>query len=364
MRDLVLDDVDPGEFKYAYIGYTKDFDIRMKQHLQHANDLEYKVSAKLYNRLRYYGWDNFDKIILMSGLSEEEAKDAEIETIAKYNTFEQGLNSTLGGDGVRGVWGASHPCAQAVNIYNNLTDEITSFTWGGDAAEYLGIERYCVYQVLNPSNTVLQTYSPKFDGWFQIKHAYDDTPFIENMPSRYKKTSGDNHCRARAIKLHNNTTNEIFSFTTVKSAADYLAIDRKRISTVLGNNSVSQTYSPKFDAWFQAKYVDDNTSFVDNMMSRDEKTSGDNCYRARSIKLYNNSTTEITAFTWIGGAADYLAIDRGRISAVLDPNSLSCQTYSPKLKSWFQIKYIDDETPFVQNMLTPRNFYYKFKESM
>ena len=56
------------------------------------------------NAINKYGWDNFEHSILYSELSEQEAKQKEIELIAYYHTYIGdpeccGYNMTLGGDG-------------------------------------------------------------------------------------------------------------------------------------------------------------------------------------------------------------------------------------------------------------------------
>lgn len=56
------------------------------------------------NAINKYGWDNFEHIVLYSELSEQEAKQKEIELIAYYHTYVgdpecNGYNMTLGGDG-------------------------------------------------------------------------------------------------------------------------------------------------------------------------------------------------------------------------------------------------------------------------
>ena len=292
MRGLVLDDVDPSEFKYAYVGYTNDFERRMIQHLACINNTDYKKSKKLYNRLRYYGWDNFDKMILMSGLTEEEAKDAEIEMIAKYNTFEQGMNSAPGGEGFS--CGADHPFAKAVNVYNNSTGEIISFLWIGAAAQYLGVESYRVHNVVSSSSTNEQTYSPIHNAYFQIKYAYDDTPFIENMATPTKKMSESqkgNKYHIKAIKIYNNSTGEIIPFSWMGGAAEYLDINRDCIkAVVIGSSANEQTYSKKHEAYFQVKYIDDETPFIKDMPTPNQKKSGKNNYNSKPIcalgKLY------------------------------------------------------------------------------
>lgn len=50
-----------------------------------------------------YGWNNFEHEILFTGLTVEEAKEKEKELIQKYDSFHNGYNSTLGGDGSTGL---------------------------------------------------------------------------------------------------------------------------------------------------------------------------------------------------------------------------------------------------------------------
>jgi len=195
-KDIILDCIIPEEFKYMYIGYTGDFDTRMKSHHKRTLDITFDYSKKLYNRLRSHGWDEYDKIILDTVSSIEEAKAKEIELIAQYNTFEQGLNSTPGGEG--GIpSGADNPNAEAVNIYNNTTKEILSFGWMKGAADYLGVSKNNISSVVLSYFTCEQTFSPLHDAWFQVRYAYDEMPFIENMPTPGQKMSvsrsGDNH---------------------------------------------------------------------------------------------------------------------------------------------------------------------------
>ena len=286
MHGLVLDDLDLNEFKYVYIGMTNDFTRRMGEHLQCVYDLEYKTSGKLYNRLRYHGWNNFDKVILMSGLSEEDAKNMEIYLIAKYNTYEKGLNSTPGGEALSG---ANNPRAEAINIYNNSTGEIFSFSWIGGAAEYLGIKPGCIKHVIDISHGSEQTYSPVHKTWFQIKKAYDETPFIENMPTRNEKHSGSNNHRAKAVNVYNNSTGEIILFDWIGAAAKYLGINPKIVRGVLSSSKLAyQTYSKKHKAWFQVKYMDDKTPFIKDMPTPDKKKSGENNSQAKPVYAFGS----------------------------------------------------------------------------
>lgn len=88
-----------------YIGITS----RSPEERWGKNGNQYTKSRNLcfYNAIQKYGWDGFEHIILYSGLSEKEAKEKEIELIAKYHSCvfdekKQGYNMTFGGEGATG----------------------------------------------------------------------------------------------------------------------------------------------------------------------------------------------------------------------------------------------------------------------
>ena len=60
----------------------------------------YTTSPHFYSAICKYGWDNFNHIILYTGLTKEEACAKEIELIAKYQSTNPmfGYNMTSGGD--------------------------------------------------------------------------------------------------------------------------------------------------------------------------------------------------------------------------------------------------------------------------
>ena len=68
------------------------------------NGKGYKSSPHFNHAIQKYGWDNFEHQILFSDLSEEDAKNKEIEMIKKYNTRDSqyGYNITPGGEGYSG----------------------------------------------------------------------------------------------------------------------------------------------------------------------------------------------------------------------------------------------------------------------
>lgn len=79
-----------------YIGITKQSPKRRWQ-----NGYGYKTNTYFWRSIKKYGWDGFEHKILYRNLSEEEAKETEIQLIIEYNCKSpNGYNITRGGDNV------------------------------------------------------------------------------------------------------------------------------------------------------------------------------------------------------------------------------------------------------------------------
>ena len=93
----------------SYIGYTKNsIDARWKEHQSLARYR--KSNIKFWNAIRKYPEDSWIHEILLDNISSlEETKQKEIEMIVHHDTFNNGYNSTLGGDG-------SGPCSEEKKI--------------------------------------------------------------------------------------------------------------------------------------------------------------------------------------------------------------------------------------------------------
>jgi hypothetical protein len=218
--------------KYVYIGYTNNFKKRKSQHCDNIKNLNFKKSLKLYNRLRKHGIDAYDMIILRSGLTLEEAKSIEIDMIAKYKTFEFGLNSTPGGENGPMVFGEDHWSSRPINIHNNKTSEVFSFGWLGGAAKYLDINFDNVAGVLYGSHSD-QTFSIKHDAFFQVKCAFDDTPWIDNMPTPNEKRME----YGTSIIVMDIDTRISQEFDSISKAARKFDINTANISAVLSGKA-------------------------------------------------------------------------------------------------------------------------------
>lgn len=80
-----------------YIGQTRfTVEHRFKQHIKNFN-IEHR-SQPLYNAFAKYGIENFE-VSVLEECPIEKLNEREIFWIAKYNTFKNGYNATLGGKG-------------------------------------------------------------------------------------------------------------------------------------------------------------------------------------------------------------------------------------------------------------------------
>lgn len=106
-----------------YVGVTS------KQNPEHrwSHGRGYKENSHFRDAIDKYGWDNFDHIILFDGLSEVQAKNKEIELIAKWKTNDRnfGYNMTAGGDGTKGYYPSAETRAKLskARLKENLSEE-------------------------------------------------------------------------------------------------------------------------------------------------------------------------------------------------------------------------------------------------
>jgi group I intron endonuclease len=84
----------------VYIGFDSNWPNRKRIHK--CNYL--KINYKFYNALKKYGWDNFEwDVIYQSRDRDYTLNIMERHFIEYYDSFKNGYNSTLGGQGVFGV---------------------------------------------------------------------------------------------------------------------------------------------------------------------------------------------------------------------------------------------------------------------
>ena len=118
----------------GYVGKTENGPKkRWREHLAAARNNPIMVISKA---IRKYGPENFKFEIIEECLSEDVNKK-ETYWIGKLDTFENGYNSTLGGDGAVGTKrerGAVHPHAKAVDCYDLKGNYLCTYDSRGEAS--------------------------------------------------------------------------------------------------------------------------------------------------------------------------------------------------------------------------------------
>ena len=84
-----------------YIGQTIHPETRFKSHIYFATRI--KNSNHFYRAIRKYGLDNFVYCVLEENVLFENLNMREMDWIEYYDSFYNGYNLTLGGDGAKGV---------------------------------------------------------------------------------------------------------------------------------------------------------------------------------------------------------------------------------------------------------------------
>ena len=86
----------------CYIGWTsKSVDFRWSEHKSDA--IKIRDNRKFYNAIRKYGVDSWNVTTLCEVNSNEIALKKEIKYIQLYDSYRNGYNATLGGDGNNGI---------------------------------------------------------------------------------------------------------------------------------------------------------------------------------------------------------------------------------------------------------------------
>ena len=90
----------------CYIGQSIDIEARWKKHVSQLDNKAYS-RARLYQAFRKYGVEAFEFEILEE-CERENLNELEIAYIAKYRSYQEGYNMTLGGEGLGRVFSEEH----------------------------------------------------------------------------------------------------------------------------------------------------------------------------------------------------------------------------------------------------------------
>lgn len=85
----------------SYIGCsTISLSDRKHKHWLNSRDPKKNTKQAIYLAINKYGWDNFEWQELCSAITKEDLVSLEQQFIAEYDTYKNGYNLTIGGEGV------------------------------------------------------------------------------------------------------------------------------------------------------------------------------------------------------------------------------------------------------------------------
>ena len=127
-----------------YVGQTTNFVRRKNEHLSQLKDKTH-INKKLQNAWNKYGANNFIvEKIQYDNISKEELNNEEIKYIKQYDSYNNGYNLTIGGDGgnTRSKLNFEQFCFAYFG--NKKYDGMTNRT-----GKYLGVDSSCIASIKN-----------------------------------------------------------------------------------------------------------------------------------------------------------------------------------------------------------------------
>lgn len=127
-----------------YVGQTTNFARRKNEHLSQLKDKTH-INKKLQNAWNKYGENNFIvEKIQYDNISKEELNNEEIKYIKQYDSYNNGYNLTIGGDGgnTRSKLNFEQFCFAYFG--NKKYDGMTNRT-----GKYLGVDSSCIASIKN-----------------------------------------------------------------------------------------------------------------------------------------------------------------------------------------------------------------------
>lgn len=201
-------------------------------------------NRKLYNSLNKYGWKNFEKEIVTIVNCRTEVLELEKFYIEEFDTFENGLNSTPGGDGI-GSRG-EHPQAIKIRSYNLNTGEERIFDCIIDAAKELDLNHVGICAVLNGRQSrsgeyMFQKYDPE-----NPDKSFDPT-LVLTKAEKYKKTGAIIREQRKLAIIGTHLTGHTVEFESLSDASRELGIATGKISACAqGRAGIANDYFWKY----------------------------------------------------------------------------------------------------------------------
>ena len=184
-----------------YVGLTRQANPydRWKKHL---NDSKCNSQSPIHRSIRKYGASNF-KFRVLEECSDNKVEEREIHYIAKYNTFYEGYNATLGGN-IR-----YDTDAKPVTQYNKKGERIQDFASLRDAAESIGKEQSAISRCANGERFSAYGYRWSWKGERLpiLKMTYLKPIYAYNRKGEYREWTSIGEAE-RELKYHHRSIND------------------------------------------------------------------------------------------------------------------------------------------------------------
>ncbi|QWI10076.1 GIY-YIG nuclease family protein [Bacillus mycoides] len=169
----------------VYIGLsTLTLEERIKGHYYHATNNH--KNYYFYNAIRKYGWDAFTWEVIDQTDDYDELLQLEIHYIAKHNSYNNGYNSTKGGDGTKGVDHAGEKNSRAIltkeDVLLILDLLIVNKKTTREIGEMFGVDK-SVINSINRGKT-----------W---THLYEQSPLEQGRKRLHADVSGERNTKAQ-----------------------------------------------------------------------------------------------------------------------------------------------------------------------
>ena len=100
-----------------YVGKTnRKSTTRLREHFKEMHESR-SSHRPLYRAMHKYGIEQFDMRVVKTGLTPQEAESFEVDLIAELDTFNNGYNATIGGDGKTYRFVSEEDVAYIIDLY-------------------------------------------------------------------------------------------------------------------------------------------------------------------------------------------------------------------------------------------------------
>lgn len=214
---------------------------------KHRKDKNEGYNEYLLNSIEKYGFDAFvvDEVFDTAS-NEQELNEKEMFYIKSFDSFHNGYNSTLGGDGSKGTHslsGKECPVSRSVcqiSIYGEL---IKIWDCISDVTKELGIDSSKISCVCRGQRATTQGYV-----WVYLED-YDLTKNYSRRPRAKNRTKG-----TKPVLLLDDCNNIIQEFKSVNDAARELNTSSTEISRICSHKNKRK---PRFNLKYKDEYIEE-----------------------------------------------------------------------------------------------------------